>query len=106
MTTNKEYRSNGAIGALLDEYEKALSELIFTIKEINHNQLSFVVDIETKDDDCQSIQTILTHVIQSGYTYVIEIRRWLGESMDYQDKVYCHTPQEYQAKLVEMFSFT
>ena len=106
MTTNKEYRSNGAIGALLDEYEKALSELIFTIKEINHDQLSFVVDIETKDDDCRSIQTILTHVIQSGYTYVIEIRKWLGESMDYQDKVYCHTPQEYQAKLVEMFSFT
>jgi hypothetical protein len=76
---NKVYRDNGAIGALLDEYEKALQELKDIIRNLTSTQIIEIIDTETNDESCRSIQTILAHTVQSGYTYVVEIRRWLGE---------------------------
>ena len=67
-TKTKEYRNNGAFGALLDEYEKSLDALIAVIKGISNNQLTAIVDDETNDEGCKSIQGILTHIVQSGYT--------------------------------------
>ena len=57
------FRNNGAIGALLDEYEKALNELILSIDNLTKKELTIIVDFETEDEDCRSIQTILTHII-------------------------------------------
>lgn len=106
MTKGKKYRANGAIGALLDEYERAINNLILTIKDLNQNELELVIDPETKDEDCKSIQSILTHVVQSGYTYVIEIRKWLGEDVSYKDKETLNSIQDYNLALVKMFNFT
>ena len=64
-----------------------------------------VVERDTNDEDCKSIQTILAHVVQSGYTYVVEIRRWLGEKVNYKDNVLLNTIDEYNAALNEMFKF-
>ncbi|GAA0876468.1 hypothetical protein GCM10009118_28780 [Wandonia haliotis] len=75
MTIKKEYRNNGAMGALLDEYQKAINELTLTIKGLNQDDLKLYIDDETNDDDCKSVQTILSHIVQSGYTYVVEIRK-------------------------------
>ncbi len=100
------YRTKGAVGALLDEYEKSLRELYHTIEELDHNVLTSVVEADTKDEDCKSIQTILTHVVQSGYTYAVEIRKWLGEKIDYRNKEVLNSAQEYKLALVEMFNFT
>lgn len=75
----KKYRDQGAIGALLDEYEKANNELKAVILPLSQAQLELVVDHETKDQDCRSIQTILTHVVASGFGYVYYIRRHQGE---------------------------
>ena len=102
----KEYRKNGAIGALLDEYEKAIYELTLTINGLNQYELELVVDYDTKDEDCKSIQTILTHIVQSGYTYVVEIRKWLDEKIDYRDNETLNSIQEYNLALIKMFSFT
>ena len=82
----KTYRSNGAIGALLDEYEKSIEALKEIITSISKDELIKIVDNETKDKDCRSIQTILSHVVESGYTYVIEIRKWLGENIEYKNQ--------------------
>lgn len=101
----KKYRDNGAIGALLDEYEKSLNELIAVINNVSQEQLLQIMDTETKDEDCRSIQTILTHVVESGYTYVIEIRKWLGEEINYKEKVLLQEIEEYKAALLEMFKF-
>ena len=101
----KIYRDNGAIGALLDEYEKSLNELITVIDNVSQEQLLQIVDTETKDEDCRSIQTILTHVVESGYTYVVEIRKWLGEEISYKDKVFLNEIEEYKTSLREMFKF-
>jgi len=102
MTT---FRTNGAIGALLDEYEKALNELYLVIKDLNSEQLVFVVDQETTDPDCRSIQAVLTHVVESGYTYVIESRKYLGEDIGYKSKVLLSTAEQYIDALKKMFEY-
>lgn len=101
----KVYRNNGAIGALLDEYEKALKELIHVIHDVSNDQLITVIDKDTTDMDCTSIQTILTHVVQSGYAYVVEIRKWLGENVHYKEKVFFNSVKEYKDSLLVMFAY-
>lgn len=98
------YRENGAVGALLDEYERAIHHLIQVIDPIPPDLLIKIIDHDTEDLDCRSIQTILTHVVESGYTYVIEIRKSLGENVDYSEKVTMTTTQQYQSALIKMFN--
>lgn len=100
------YRQNGAIGALLDEYEKAIIELVWLLNDLTNKEIELIVDSSTNDEDCRSIQSVLTHVIQSGYTYIIEIRKWLGEEINYRDKIVLNTAKEYQLSLNKMFDFT
>ncbi|MGB1218293.1 MAG: DinB family protein [Flavobacteriales bacterium] len=106
MKKKIKHRTNGAAGALLDEYEKAIDELILTINELTQDELVLIADHETDDEDCRSIQTILTHLVQSGYTYVIEIRKWLREEIDYRAKETLNSPKEYQLALIKMFNYT
>ncbi|MFK7948040.1 MAG: DinB family protein [Saprospiraceae bacterium] len=101
----KKYRDNGAIGALLDEYEKAIEELKMVLQPLSLNELVTIVDHETQDKDCESIQTILTHVVRAGYTYVISIRKWLGETIDYKEKETLSSIAEYSSALDEMFLY-
>jgi len=99
------FRNNGAIGALLDEYEKALNELILSIDNLTKKELTIIVDFETEDEDCRSIQTILTHIIRAGYNYVVEVRRSLGETIGFIDYKTLNTVGEYKQGLEEMFKY-
>lgn len=99
------YRDNGAIGALLDEYEKSVTELKNVILNLTTSELTKIIDEETEDEDCKSIQTILSHVIESGYTYVIEIRKSLGENINYTSKNLLSSTQEYAIALDKMFAY-
>jgi hypothetical protein len=99
------FRNKGAIGAILDEYERAILELIATIQDVSDFDLKTVVDAETKDEDCRSVQSILTHLVQSGYTYVVEIRKWLGEEIEYRDKEVLDNVDDYIIALTKMFNF-
>ncbi len=99
------YRDNGAIGALLDEYEKAINELKSLIKPLDNDTIATIIDNKTNDADCRSIQTILSHVVASGYTYVVYLRRGLGESVDFRQKQKLDTAQEYIDALNKMFKF-
>jgi uncharacterized damage-inducible protein DinB len=101
----KEFRDNGAIGALLDEHEKALADLEAVIVGLTDEELKYIVDPETKDVDCRSIQTILTHVIRAGYGYAIEIRRFLGEPVAYAQIETSNTVEAYQIELWKMFRY-
>ena len=100
------YRDNGAIGALLDEYEKAINELIVVIKNISNVQLSIIVDHQTKDEDCRSIQTILTHVVRAGYAYATYARNHQGENLSFQKPNHLDSSNKYVIALKEMFRFT
>ncbi len=97
------YRNNGAIGALLDEYEKALKELVELIQSIPDEQLLKQMDYETKDMDCISIQTILTHVVRAGYGYVFEIRKYLGEDNPAPKSNSLVNAEKYKEALYKMF---
>ena len=63
---NKIYR-NGAAGALPDKYEKQISELQKVLGEIPDDSLVKTVDTQIANKNCNSIQTILSHVVRSGY---------------------------------------
>lgn len=101
----KSYRTNGAIGALLDEYERSIQELKEVISDLTSFELTKIVDPETNDEDCRSIQTILTHVVESGYTYVVETRKSLGESVNYLRKSLLSSGNEYAEALDDMFAY-
>ena len=66
----------GAIGALMDEYERAAMELKNLVRQLTESDFKMIVDANTKDEDCLSIQTVLSHVINSGYGYANYIRDW------------------------------
>ncbi len=69
----KSYRK-GAIGALMDEYERAALELKTLVNKIPAEEFVRVIDPQTNDEDCRSVQTIMSHVIRAGYGYADYIR--------------------------------
>ena len=101
----KVYRQ-GAIGALLDEYEKAISELGEVLNNISDEELIKIVDSITTDTNCRSIQTILSHVVRSGYAYALYIRNLSGNKVDCPDNSFHLTIQDYQKDLDDIFIFT
>jgi uncharacterized damage-inducible protein DinB len=64
----------GAIGALMDIYEKHIIEFSSFIENIPEEIYVRIVDEKTQDEDCRSIQTIVSHVINSGFGYANYLR--------------------------------
>ena len=102
---SKTYRNNGAFGALLDEYQRAVEDLYEVLVDVTDAELTLVVDESTEDLNCRSIQSILSHVISAGYNYIIEIRRSLGEDVDFISRLYFDDIQTYRDGLNAMFVF-
>jgi len=101
----KKYRDNGAIGALLDEYERAIEDLQAVLAPISNQALVTIVDTKTTDPDCISIQTILAHVVKAGYNYAIAIRNNLGETLGYRQAIPLKSVAAYQEELKQMFTY-
>ena len=76
-STLKAYRT-GAMGAILDEYERAMQDMITLFPKISQENFLRILDPDTPDPNCQSIQTILQHVIDAGYSYTNYIRERYG----------------------------
>ena len=70
----EDYRKGG-IGALMDEYERAAIELKSIVENITADDYVRIVDPDTKDADCHSIQTMMNHVVHAGYNYANALRR-------------------------------
>jgi uncharacterized damage-inducible protein DinB len=64
----------GAIGALMDEYERAASELRRLVEHLREEEFTKTVDPRTSDENCRSVQTIMSHVVSAGYGYAAYIR--------------------------------
>ena len=73
MKKLEDYRK-GAVGALMDEYERAAIELKSLVENIGEKDYERIADAETKDADCRSIQTMMNHIVHSGYGYANGIR--------------------------------
>lgn len=72
LKKNLEAYRIGAIGSLMDEYEKALFELKTVLRKVNESDYSRIV--EGQDEHCRSIQVIMNHVVAAGRRYSNYIR--------------------------------
>lgn len=75
FTGMRESYREGAVGALLDEYERAVWELRRLVELLAEEDVLRVVDSQTEDEDCRSVQTIVSHVVNSGYGYADLLRK-------------------------------
>jgi uncharacterized damage-inducible protein DinB len=101
----KNYRT-GAVGALLDEYERSLNHLKEVVNVIPNKVLQIIVDAETSDDNCRSIQTILSHIVHSGFGYATFIHNLKGHGMTRPGKTFHKTIQAYISDLDAVLEFT
>ena len=99
----KLYRK-GAIGALTDEYEKALDELKNLLLKIPDSEFQKVYNKKTAVD-FQSVRNIVLHMINSGYVYANHIRKRFGNSYNVP-KIEIKKTEEGILKLNEMFEYT
>lgn len=70
----KTYRSGG-VGAMMDEYERAASDLVRIVSGISDDEFERIRDPDTVDLNCRSVQTIMNHIIASGYSYADYVRQ-------------------------------
>ena len=72
----------GAIGALTDEYERAAFELKRLLETFDERRFNQILDSQTKDENCRSVQTIMSHVVSAGYGYAADVRGALAMPKD------------------------
>ena len=85
----------GTIRTLLDEYKKAVNELIAVIKPLSSNEILIIRDDKTTNENCRSIQTILTHVVYAGYGYTNFIETHFGSNEERRPKKLFENANEY-----------
>jgi uncharacterized damage-inducible protein DinB len=100
------HNKRGAIGALLDEYSKAIVELQQVIQNISSTDLVTIVDTTTTNTDCKSVQTVLTHVVSSGYSYAIYIEELKNAPTRMRQKSPRNSASEYIHDLDQVLVFT
>ena len=100
------YREGG-IGALMDEYERAVHELQRLLATIDSDLYVRILDTKTKDKDCQSIETIMNHVVRAGFGYCNYIRKQFGDDF-IERKTYYNvaTPQLAIAELNNVLKYS
>jgi uncharacterized damage-inducible protein DinB len=96
----------GATGALLDVYENAIADLKKLVESIPGERLTIVFNPDTDDENCRSVQTILSHVVNSGYGYATSIRNLKGNNSRRPPKIFHFSASKYMHDLDEMFLFT
>jgi uncharacterized damage-inducible protein DinB len=98
----EDYRK-GAIGSLLDEYEKALFELKSVLQNVREADYSRVVEGEA--EHCCSIEIIMNHVVRAGYGYSKYVRDALSmDCLPIEDKQIPQT--EIGGEIDKMFAYT
>ncbi|MBS7255846.1 DinB family protein [Flavobacterium branchiicola] len=100
---NKTYRK-GAIGALIDEYERAILDLSQTISDFSDVELITIID--GQDARCESVQATLAHVVRAGYSYASYVRQISGEQGDFREMVFRNTISEFQKDMTDFLIFT
>ncbi len=100
----KTYRE-GAIGALMDEYERASIEFKKIIGGLSQSDYEKILDPQTEDEDCRSVHTIITHVIRSGYGYANSIRKATNQT-EIKPEYKTTNPQEALINFNMMLKYT
>jgi uncharacterized damage-inducible protein DinB len=95
-----------AVEALLSEYRNVVVALQKVIANVSYANLTTVVDSTTTDTNCQSIQTILTHVVSSGYSYAGYIRKLKKITDNRPGKVSKMSAADYLTDLDDLIAYT
>jgi uncharacterized damage-inducible protein DinB len=95
----------GVIAALMDEYKKAVDELIEVIKPINQQQLLQTIEPKSVNPDCISIQAILTHVSASMFSYAVYIENSIGLETTRPERVLFGQVSPYISSIREAFKY-
>ncbi len=104
---HRQYRDKGAVGALMDEYERAAEELKAVLKTVSPSDYPKIIDPDTDDPDCRSMETIMNHVVRSGYGYANYIRKQFGDSWtDSQNNYPVGNPDSACEELDKMLVYT
>jgi uncharacterized damage-inducible protein DinB len=91
----------------MDEYERAAAELTRILESISDEEYARIRDTKTKDEDCRSIQTIMTHVVGAGYGYAGYMRDAWGIEQAPHERVpiaRADTPAQLRAMLDYMIA--
>ena len=96
----------GATGALLDEYERAVATLKEVIGTLPDQALPVITDPCMADENCRSVQAILSHVVHAGFGYAVSIRNLKESAIERPGKVFHHTVGAYLSDLDAVVAFT
>lgn len=99
----KTYRQ-GAIGALTDEYEKALIELGTLLLRISEADF-IAIKNPSLPENFLSIRNITAHIVRSGYTYANYIRKRFNNEI-FVNEVQIESVEDAINNLEYMFSYT
>ncbi|MEP6900963.1 MAG: DinB family protein [Actinomycetota bacterium] len=98
----EDYRQ-GAVGSLMDEYERAAFELKSLIKNVGAEDYTRIVRGESAH--CHSIEVIMNHVVRAGYGYSKYIRDALSmNALPVEDKQIPHA--EIGGEIDKMLAYT
>jgi len=99
-------KSKNAVNAMLSEYRKVIIDLQNVIQNIPDEKLVLTITPGTNDEDCQSIQTILAHVVNSGYGYCVYIRNLRDKAIERPKKEIRKSVEEYKTDLNNALLYT
>jgi uncharacterized damage-inducible protein DinB len=100
----RESYREGAVGALMDEYERAVWELRRLLERMAEEDAVRVVDPATEDEDCRSVQTIVSHVVNAGYGYADLLRKEFSTPSTRPPKALL-SPREYLEQLEAVLAY-
>ena len=95
----------GATGALLDEHEHVAMEFNQLVSTLSQQDYENIVDTNTEDDNCRSIQTICTHTVRSGYGYANKIRNKLKIKQTKKLEKQIESVQDVSNEITTMFEY-
>ena len=96
---------NAMVIALFEEYRRTTILLKEILSTISKAEFQLVRDAATEDPDCVSIQTVATHIVQSGYTYINYVNTISNiEWREYEKTI--ETPTEAITEIDKMLNYT
>lgn len=99
----RKYRP-GAIGAMTDEYEKALNDLKALLQTLS-DEVFIEIRNNSVEEDFQSARNITLHVVRSGFSYANYIRKRFGNQVLHQE-IKINNIDEAITELDKMFQYT
>jgi uncharacterized damage-inducible protein DinB len=94
-----------ALGALMDEYERAMNEYVGVLAKVPQDLYAAILDPTTSDPDCVSIERIAYHTLWAGYAYANGIRTAFGIAHKTPER-FVPTQQSVAGDMADMLHYT